>query len=229
MKMLLRKLLVSLLVPAAIAAIVPYPGEGGPCKNEFGYSNFDYGQHKVQWDAIHEAYCKGLGPLVGYGYETIDAQDRTLFSRYFTDDGEDRSDVSETFKLLLDVFAGQGPNDLLWAIVVDREDFLNLCPLGHAGYNSLDRYSRRLHFCDVAFEHPVLPSDIECEDLHAKPDVEMENLARIVLHELLHDARIAEYGPARTITDTKNKDNFPAYYPQRTHALVEENPGLASA
>ncbi|KAI0141740.1 hypothetical protein GGR57DRAFT_509002 [Xylariaceae sp. FL1272] len=208
-----------------------YPGKGGPCKNEFGYVNFDYSTpfHQMQIDALHEAFCKGLGPLVGYGNEAIENTDRTIFSRYFTDDASDRSDVSETFKLMIDVNHGNGPNDILWKMIVDKNDYMRKCQNRIAGYHDVDPVDKyeKMHFCDVTFAQPVLPSDIECEDLNDKPDVEMDNLARIMLHEMLHNSQVGEFGPARQITDCKNNDNQLAYYPQRTHALVRENPGLA--
>ncbi|KAI1264690.1 hypothetical protein F5Y18DRAFT_427827 [Xylariaceae sp. FL1019] len=187
-----------------------YPGVGGPCKNEFGYVNFDYGNpfHKTQADALHEAFCKGLGPLVGYGNEAIENSDRTVFSRYFTDDASDRSDVSEAFKLMIDVNNGNGPNDILWSMIVDKNDYMNLCQNRIAGYHDVDRVDKyeKLHFCDVTFEQPVLPSDIECGDLHDKPDVEMDNLARIMLHEMLHNSQVGKFGPARQITDCRNNE-----------------------
>ena len=53
----------------------------------------------------------------------------------------------------------------------------------------------------------------------------MDSFSRIALHELTHYAAIGAEGPGQ-IRDAQNDDGEYAYEPERTHALVEENPGL---
>ncbi|RYP51453.1 hypothetical protein DL768_003239 [Monosporascus sp. mg162] len=74
-----------------------------------------------------------------------------------------------------------------------------------------------------------MPSDNEYGDSSDIPKVNIKNGARLILHKILHDSTVGSESGMGQIVDTQNLDGIVAYYPQRTHALVGENPGLVTA
>ncbi|RYP07618.1 hypothetical protein DL764_002396 [Monosporascus ibericus] len=57
----------------------------------------------------------------------------------------------------------------------------------------------------------------------------MESVASLILHKILHHSTVGSKSGVGQIVDTKHSDGIVSYYPQRTHALVRENPGLVTA
>ncbi|RYP82821.1 hypothetical protein DL769_001518 [Monosporascus sp. CRB-8-3] len=85
------------------------------------------------------------------------------------------------------------------------------------------------HLCDATLEFSVMPSVSESGDLSDVPDVNMENVARLILHEILHGSTVGSESGMGQIVGTQNSEGIVAYCSQHTHTLVEENPGPVTA
>jgi hypothetical protein len=82
-------------------------------------------------------------------------------------------------------------------VILDNNDFLKLCPESGSdgpdddateegaywGVDDAGDGREKFHLCDSAYEFSTLPSDNECKELADHPDISMESLARLILHE----------------------------------------------
>ncbi|KAF3001152.1 hypothetical protein E8E14_005395 [Neopestalotiopsis sp. 37M] len=211
-----------------------YPGDGEACENEFQYLNFDVTKddQKTHVQSAHQAFCTGWSQLTVMGSENVDDSDRTIFKRYFDDTSDAKSDVSKVYSALVDTSNGVA-QPIVAKMILDNNDFLKLCPesggndedAGEEGaYWGVDTAGDNLekfHLCDSAYEFSTLPSDNECKELSDHPDIKMESLARLILHETLHFKSVGTPIFDRQIRDEDNDDELRAYYPQRTHGIVD--------
>ena len=176
-----------------------YPGgDSSECANEFQYLNFDVEdeQQLTHVQSAHEAFCTGWSQLLVLGSENLDDDDATIFSRFFVDNDEARSDVSEVYEALVDTSNGQAKS-IVGDMILDNNDFLGLCPesggddddddaVEEGAYWGVDDDGdglEKFHLCDSAYEFSTVPSDNECNELADHPDESMESLARLILHE----------------------------------------------
>lgn len=216
------------------AAPVVYPGAGGPCTNEFRYSNFDVLNSKddrKHVQAIHDAFCLGFGPLVASGVAVAQDQDGTVFKRYFPDGDEAKTNVTGVLNLLVDTANnGTTPKPITADMIIDNNDFTGACKrnkeaVGYTDVDPNDGGREKTHLCKKAYDPETLPSDNKCRKLHDEPDKKMDSLARVLLHRMLMYGSVASNnGGVGNITNAVNNDGLGAYYPQRAHALVREKP-----
>ncbi|KAJ8129865.1 hypothetical protein O1611_g3767 [Lasiodiplodia mahajangana] len=214
-----------------------YPGGDSPaCANEIQYLNFDVNddQQLTRVQSAHQAFCTGWAQLLVLGSGNIDDTDRTLFARYFIDNDDTKSEVSQVYSALIDTNKGEA-NSIVKDMILDNNDFLGLCPesggddedAGEEGaYWGVDGSGdgrEKFHLCNSAFDFSTLPADNECTELDDHPDVSMESLARLILHETLHFRSVGNPIFNSQIRDEDNDDELRAYYPQRTHGLVDTN------
>ncbi|KAI0107466.1 hypothetical protein GGR51DRAFT_515576 [Nemania sp. FL0031] len=216
-----------------------YPGGDSPeCTNEFQYLNFDVNddQQLTHVQSAHQAFCTGWSELLVLGSENIDDTDRTVFGRYFVDNGDVTSEVSQVYSALVDTSNGEATS-IVKDMILDNNDFLGLCPESGSDDDDDDATEEgaywgvddsgdgleKFHLCNSAFDFSTLPSDNECTELSDHPDVSMESLARLILHETLHFRSVGNPIFNSQIRDEDNDDGLRAYYPQRTHGLVDPN------
>lgn len=170
--------------------------------------------------------------------------DRTLFERYFSEryvgtKGKVYStteSISNVNKMLYNPET-KTAQPLVKTFIFDNDDFEDQCPEHSMEADDEDaRYvgaysfthlgATRFHFCEGARELPAL-SSIQCESLDASPSIAMESVGRVIYHEFLHHPSVDQDGPDdvggprgdAVIRDLDNKDEFPAYYPERVHGL----------
>jgi hypothetical protein len=87
-----------------------YPGGDGPeCPNEFRYLNFDVNddQQLTHVQSAHKAFCTGWSQLLVLGSENINDDDRTVFGRFFVDNDDTKSEVSQVYSALVDTSNGE--------------------------------------------------------------------------------------------------------------------------
>ncbi|KAF7521258.1 hypothetical protein G7054_g12503 [Neopestalotiopsis clavispora] len=219
-----------------------YPGgDGDPCTNEFKYLNFDVNDDTQlsRVKAIHQAACTGLPQLLVLGYENLDDEDTTVFARFFSNDADTNDDVGQVYSALVDTSNGEFTS-IVGDMIIDNNDFKSYCTESggdggsedggeNLGYEDVDDADgadglEKFHLCDTSFnDFPTLPSDNECGETLDHPDINMDSLSRLLLHEMLHYSTVGEDIFGSRIVDVLNEDTERAYYPQRTHGLVDAN------
>ncbi|KAI4864615.1 hypothetical protein F4820DRAFT_327929 [Hypoxylon rubiginosum] len=212
-----------------------YPGGDTPaCANEFKYLNFDVsdGDQLTHVQSAHQAFCTGWSQLLVYGAGNLDDTDTTIFSRYFVNNDETKSEVGQVYSALVDTDNGEA-QPIVAYMILDNNDFLGLCPedggsdpdaVEEGAYWGIDSGGDQLekfHLCNSAYDFYNLPSDIECTNLIDYPDIRMESLARIILHEMIHFRSVGTPIFNSQIREEDNDDGIRAYYPQRAHGLVD--------
>ena len=177
----------------------PYPGGDNPaCTNEFQYLNFDVSdnQQLIHVQAAHQAFCTGWPQLLVLGYENLQDADTTIFARFFSNDADTNSEVGQVYSSLVDTSNGT-PQPITASMILDNNDWLGLCPenggtdpddddaVEQGGYQGVDPADSRekFHLCNSAYNFPTIPSDNGCTTLDNYPDVLMETLSRLILHE----------------------------------------------
>ena len=168
----------------------PYPGsdKGGECTNEPKYLNFDVANSddSANVEKIHAAFCDEIGDLIVGGRDATNAQDKTIFNRYFDETYENSvGDVGAVWSALYD-FGSQAPTPLVATFIIDNADFLDLCgDGGTAGYTGVgDDGLEKTHFCPASLDLP-LQEEIHCGDLDDYPSEEMDHLGRVMVHEFI--------------------------------------------
>ncbi|KAI1772789.1 hypothetical protein F4818DRAFT_444168 [Hypoxylon cercidicola] len=215
-----------------------YPGGDTPeCTNEFRYLNFDVSdnQQLTHVQSAHQAICTGWSQLLVLGSENLDDTDTTVFDRFFVNNDETKSNVGDVYSALVDTSNGVA-QPIVADMILDNNDFLGICPESGGDDDSDDDAGEngaywgvddggdgreKFHLCDSAYEFSTLPSDNECGDLADHPDISMESLSRLILHEMLHFRSVGTPIFNSQIRDENNDDDLRAYYPQRTHGLVD--------
>ncbi|KAI0140352.1 hypothetical protein BJ166DRAFT_116719 [Pestalotiopsis sp. NC0098] len=214
-----------------------YPGgDGDACTNEFQYLNFDVSDDAqlTRVKAIHQAACTGLPQLLVLGYENLSDEDKTVFGRFFSNDDDTNDEVGQVYSALVDTSNGEFTS-IVADMIIDNNDFQAYCTESggdggsddggeNLGYEDTDDADglEKFHLCDTSFnDFPTLPSDNECGETLDHPDINMDSLSRLLLHEMLHYSTVGEDIFGSRIVDVLNQDSERAYYPQRAHGLVD--------
>jgi hypothetical protein len=249
----MKKCIAPLAVLLTVAAATPtanrlvaraepsaFPGDGAACTNEPKYINFDVSKpaDKAKVNKLHEAFCNGIGPMFERAAHFVEAANRVIYERWFVED--DKADPPED-EQVLSVYErlwdreNHHAQPLVANFIFDNMDFLGQCGVDGkdvAGYTGLDENGddlEKTHFCPVAFEFPTHPDGNACNELSPYPDVNMESLSRIMVHELTHYKTVGEESEVGFgIIDAKSNDGLAAYYPSRCHALKTEKPDLVN-
>ncbi|KAI1337772.1 hypothetical protein F5Y15DRAFT_143634 [Xylariaceae sp. FL0016] len=210
-----------------------YPGGDSPeCTNEFKYLNFDVNDETqlTHVRSAHEAFCTGWSQLLVFGSENIDDDDTTIFARFFDNTPDTKDEVGQVYSALVDTSNGEAQS-IVADMILDNTDFLGRCSesggsddeaVEEGGYWGIDTDGReKFHICDATYDFPTNPPDNDCSDLGDHPDISMETLARLILHEMLHFKSVGPPIFNSQIRDVDNEDGLAAYYPQRAHGLVD--------
>lgn len=236
---------------AARASPSSYPGgDGDACTNEFKYLNFDVSNdtQKGRVQAVHSAFCIGWSRLTVSGSHNVEDTDRVIFQRFFDDTEDSKTKVGQVYAALVNK-TSSAAQPIIADMILDNNDFLNICgnhderAIEVCAYWAVDTADKleKFHLCDAAYSLPDVPSKMHCGYVSDHPGIAMESLAGVILHESMFSKPFPLHRTARKlirtpalhfnsvgtpifngpIYDRNNNDSIGAYYPQRTHGLVD--------